>query len=407
MGYEHLRPFCTVRGHEILDALEQTGTQKAAAEQLGIAKRNVELALQRLRHRAAAQGVAPEYDMTHQVPFGFRVKGVSTYYSEDGTVRGQWVKSTAASENQEQIRQAFLDAMRDEIKRIEPAEFAGESNQELLNVYIYGDPHIGLRTWEDETDQNHDLDMAERLFTAAHADLVKRSPAADTAIILNLGDYFHSDDGRNMTLRSGHPLDLGDGRYQKVRKVGFKILRAMIDMALRKHQSVIVWNIQGNHDEYSAIDLSLWLEVAYENEPRVNVCTSPNKFYFHQHGLVMLAAAHGDTVKPDQMLGVMAADRAEMWGGTKYRYAHLGHVHHKMMKDLAGVAVESHRVLQPNDLYAHTNAYRSQRDATCITYHARLGEYARVTVNPSVMDYCEGVAPSSETDIIMSPSSSA
>lgn len=325
--------------------------------------------------------------MRHQVPEGFRVKGISTYYDIDGAVRGQWVKSTAVQENQEQIRQAFLDAMRDEIKRIEPAEFAGNPKPELLNVYVYGDPHIGLRTWEDETGQNHDLDMAWKLFTTAHDDLVKRSPDADTAIILNLGDYFHSDDGRNMTLRSGHPLDLGDGRYQKVRKVGFKILRYMIDAALRKHQNVIVWNIQGNHDEYSAIDLSLWLEVAYENESRVNVSTSPNKFYFYQHGVVMLSAAHGDTVKPDQMLGVMAADRAEMWGQTKHRYAHLGHVHHKMMKDLAGVAVESHRVLQPNDLYAHTNAYRSQRDATCITYHAKYGEYARVTVNPSVIDY--------------------
>lgn len=387
MKYDYLRQFCTVRDHEILDALEKSGTQKSAAELLGIALRNVEQALRRMRLRAASRGVAPEFDMRHQVPEGFRVKGVSTYYDIDGAVRGQWVKSTAIQENQEQIRQAFLDAMRDEIKRIEPAEFAGNPKPELLNVYVYGDPHIGLRTWEDETGQNHDLDMAWKLFTTAHDDLVKRSPDADTAIILNLGDYFHSDDGRNMTLRSGHPLDLGDGRYQKVRKVGFKILRYMIDAALRKHQNVIVWNIQGNHDEYSAIDLSLWLEVAYENEARVNVSTSPNKFYFHQHGVVMLSAAHGDTVKPDQMLGVMAADRPEMWGQTKHRYAHLGHVHHKMMKDLAGVAVESHRVLQPNDLYAHTNAYRSQRDATCITYHSKYGEYARVTVNPSVMDY--------------------
>lgn len=387
MDYNHLRQFCTVRDHEVLDAIEKEGTQAKAAEALGIAKRNVELALARMRRRAATQGVAPEFDMRHQVPEGFKVKGVSTYYDPDGVVRGQWVKSHATKENQEQIREAFLDAMRDEIKRIEPAEFAGNTNTELLNVYIYGDPHIGLRTWEDETGSNHDLDASERLFTAAHADLVKRSPDADSAIILNLGDYFHSDDGRNMTLRSGHPLDLGDGRYQKVRKVGFKILRSMIDMALRKHKKVYVWNIQGNHDEFSAVDLSLWLEVAYENEPRVNVNTSPNKFYFHKHGEVMLAAAHGDTVKPDAMLGVMAADQYQMWGQTKHRYAHLGHIHHKTMKDLAGVAIETHRVLQPNDLYAHTGGYRSQRDATCITYHARLGEYARVTVNPSVMDY--------------------
>lgn len=385
--YDHLRQFATVRDHEVLDAIEKAGSQAKAAEILGIAKRNVEYAVSRMRTRAAVSGVAPEYDMTHQVPQGFRVKGVSTYYSEDGKVRGQWVKSTAQSENQSELREAFLEAMKDEIPRFEASQEPTNTHQQLLNVYVYGDPHLGLRTWEEETGQNHDLDAAERLFTASHTDLVSRSPAAQTAIILNLGDYFHADDGRNVTLRSGHSLDLGDSRYQKVRKVGFKILRYMIDCCLSKHQRVIVWNIQGNHDDFSAIDLSLWLQVAYEKEPRVFVDTSPNKFYFYQHGLTMLSATHGDTVKPEQMLGVMASDRADMWGATKFRYSHMGHVHHKMVKDLPGVCVETHRVLQPNDLYAHTNGYRSQRDAQCITYHDKFGEYGRIVVNPSMVDY--------------------
>ena len=97
----------------------------------------------------------------------------------------------------------------------------------------------------------------------------------------------------------------------------------------------------------------------------------------------MLAATHGDTVKPDQMLGVMASDKAEMWGLTSFRYAHIGHVHSKSLKDLPGVSVETHRVLQPSDLWAYSKGYRSQRDATCITYHMDHGEYARTVVNPS------------------------
>lgn len=386
INYEHLREFATVRQHEVLDMLSKCSSQQEAANKLGMRVDSLQEHITRLKKKAAQSGVAPEFDMRHQVPPGYVVKGVSTYYADDGTVRGQWVKSSLAQQNHEELREAFLDAFRDEIPKMKPKKRTGTDHIDhaLLNVYVYGDPHIGLRTWEEETGTNHDLNSSINLFTTAHADLVHRSPAAQTAIILNLGDYFHADDGRNVTLRSGHILDV-DGRYQKVRIVGFKILRAMIEMALEKHEKVIVWNIQGNHDDYSAIDLSLWLSVAYEDEPRVHIETSPNKFYFHQHGDVMLAATHGDTAKPNRIQGVMASDKHEMWGQTKFRYAHLGHIHHKTLKDEAGVAIETHRVLQPNDLYSHTSGYRSQRDAQCITYHSRLGEYARVMVNPTIV----------------------
>jgi len=381
---EHLRQFATVREHEILDALEKYGSNQKAADGLGIARRNLQKCLQRLRTRAAKYGSSPEHDMTHPVPPGYVVKGVSTYYDQEGKVRGQWVKSREEKGNAEEIKEAFLEAMRDEIPRIPPSATPERTQDEFLNVYVYGDPHIGMRAWSEETGQDHDLALAEQLFTACHDDLVHRAPAASTCILLNLGDYFHADDGNNVTARSGHHLDV-DGRYAKVRKVGFRILRSMIHMCLRKHEQVIVWNLIGNHDDHSAIDLSLWLQVAYENEPRVHIETSASKFYYRQFGKVMLAATHGDTVKMDQMAAVMACDQAVMWGQCTHRYAHLGHVHHKSLKDLPGVAVETHRILQPNDLWAHNAGYRSQRDAQAITYHRDHGEYGRTVVNPSMV----------------------
>ena len=381
----HLREFATVRDHEILDAIEKAGTNTEAAKLLGISLRAVTRGLQRLKRRAARQGISPDHDMIHGAPPGYVVKGVSTYYSEDGKVKGQWVKTREDHQNSEDIKQAFLEAFKDDIVRVSPTHLSTEAcDRSLLSVYIYGDPHIGMRAWAEETGEDHDLAKAEQIFLRAHDDLVERSPQAHEAILLNLGDYFHADDGQNRTLRSGHALDV-DGRYQKVRKVGFRILREMIRMSLRKHDKVTVWNIIGNHDDYSAVDLSLWLQVAYESEPRVHIETSASKFYFRQFGLVMLAATHGDTVKGESLQGVMAADKPEMWGQTKHRYAHIGHIHHKTVRDLQGVCVESHRVLQPSDLWAHNAGYRAQRDAQCITYHSNFGEYARTIVNPSTI----------------------
>jgi hypothetical protein len=382
---EHLREFATVREHEVLDAIAKCKTNQAAADELGVTRRNLQKCLARLKKRAAQRGLSPEHDMVHVVPDGFVIKGVSTYYNKDGRPVGQWVKSTQDKQNAREIQEAFLEAFKDDIVRVAPTHPGTQQPDErLLNAYIFGDPHVGQRSWWEETGHDHDLELAEQLFTKAHDDLVERSPSATTALILNLGDYFHADDGRNVTLRSSHHLDV-DGRYQKVRKVGFRILRSMIQMCLRKHDRVVVWNIIGNHDDYSAVDLSLWLQVAYENEPRVHIETSANKFYFLQFGKVMLAATHGDTVRMEQMLGIMAADQPAMWGQCSHRYAHLGHVHHKTLKDYPGVSVETHRVLQPSDLWAHNAGYRSQRDAQCITYHWDHGEYARTIVNPSMI----------------------
>lgn len=381
-----LREFASVRDHEILDAMEAaSGSKSIAARAMGLNLRTVQRALDQLELRAARSGVSPKHDMVHPAAPGFVVKGTSTYYDEDGKVRAQWVKTREDSPNSVDLRQAFLDAFIDDIPRLTAVKpGATDVMPDSLNVYVYGDPHIGMRAWSEETGEDHDLQLAEALFTGAHADLVSRSPFAAEAIILNLGDYFHADDGQNRTMRSGHPLDV-DGRYQKVRKVGFRILREMVRMALGKHERVTVWNIIGNHDDYSAVDLSLWLQVAYESEPRVHIETSANKFYYRQFGKVMLAATHGDTVKPDALLGIMASDQPAMWGETRYRYAHIGHIHHKTLKDLAGVCIETHRVLQPADLWAHNAGYRAMRDAQCITYHRDFGEYARTVVNPAMI----------------------
>ena len=48
--------------------------------------------------------------MTHTVPQGFGVKGVSTLYGADGAVRAQWVKSKA--DEQDKLTQ-LVDAMTD------------------------------------------------------------------------------------------------------------------------------------------------------------------------------------------------------------------------------------------------------------------------------------------------------
>ena len=82
--------------------------------------RNLRRQLRMVEARAALAGVAPDYDMTHAVPEGFTVKGVSTYYNEDGVPTGQWVKSQSDRELQAQILLEAVEESATLLKRFKP-----------------------------------------------------------------------------------------------------------------------------------------------------------------------------------------------------------------------------------------------------------------------------------------------
>src|SRR5690606_24097406 len=108
---ERIKEWATERQSEIIDAVNLHGGQRAAARALGLAKSAVDGAIARARAAAARAGYAPTYDMTHVVPDGFRVKGVSTYYNKEGKPAGQWVKSSADEIRQQELMRAAFEAL--------------------------------------------------------------------------------------------------------------------------------------------------------------------------------------------------------------------------------------------------------------------------------------------------------
>jgi hypothetical protein len=100
----------------------------------------------------------------------------------------------------------------------------------------------------------------------------------------------------------------------------------------------------------------------------------------------LIGATHGDTTKPEQLLGVMASDRAEDWGQTKHRYWYTGHVHHQSVREFAGVTAESFRTLAAKDAYAAGHGYRAGRDMRCIVLHRDHGEVERHRVDVGMLE---------------------
>jgi hypothetical protein len=242
-----------------------------------------------------------------------------------------------------------------------------------------GDPHLGMFAWAQETGQNFDLKIAEANLVGAVDHLVGLAPPAEEALIINLGDFYHTDNQTNRTARSGHALDV-DSRWSKVLGVGIRAMRRCIDAALKKHARVTVICEIGNHDDHSSVMLAHCLSQFYERDPRVTVDVSPAKFHWYRFGRNLIGTTHGDTAKPDRLPAVMACDRPKDWGETEHRYWYTGHVHHDSLKEYPGCIVETFRTLAPGDAWHRGQGYRSGQDMKCDVLHREFGRINRHVV---------------------------
>lgn len=341
---------------------------------------NVTPAMAQAETEQARAGWAPEYGITTPLPLGQKLKGTSTLIDKrSGETVLQWVKSTEDAEAQAEIFRAACDAMVADMPKLAPRKASGTWRQDLLTVYPIGDPHIGMYAWAEETGDDWDLNIAERVHCGAMNELVHAAPATEQAIVLNLGDALHYDSMAAVTPRSGHFLD-ADGRYAKMVGVAIKIIRQCIESALTKHKSVHVINLPGNHDETGALWMSIALSHVYEKEPRVTIDTNPSVFSYYRWGRVLLGAHHGHACKPAALAGVMACDRAKDWGETSHRHWLIGHIHHESKKEFSGVTVESFNTLAAKDAYATNGGWRSGRSMQALVYHQEHGEVARSKV---------------------------
>lgn len=332
----------------------------------------------------ARQGWAPEFGLVNPLPMGQKLKGTSTL-TRNAAGEVQWVKTNEDNEAWQAAMLASFRAMSEQLPQVEPRLAAERARADLLTIYPMGDPHIGMYSWAEETGDNWDLAIAERLHCSAIAELVSSAPATETAIVLNLGDALHYDSMAAVTPRSGHNLD-ADGRYAKMVSVAVKTMRQCIESALTKHHNVHVINLPGNHDETGALWLSIALSHIYEREPRVTVDTNPSVFSYYRWGKVLIGAHHGHACKPDKLAGVMACDRAKDWGEATHRHWLIGHIHHESKKEVAGCTVESFGTLAAKDAYATNGGWRSNRSMQSIVYHREHGEVGRSKVHAAMFE---------------------
>ena len=365
---------------DVVAAYEANGkNQSKTAAQLGIARSTVQWHLS----QAAIHGeIAPELRLT---PTGFNVKRLTQHVRKEKgepVLTEEWTQFTPESATYDATLSAIDEVMKkhEGIIPVIPQQVAA-SNADLATFYPIIDHHLGLYSWEPETGANYDLTIAQKILRDSLGELVGQAPASDRAVILNIGDFFHSDSNRNRTERSGNVLD-ADGRYTKILEVGIDLQLYAIELALTKHSCVEVRNLPGNHDPYATVALNSAVRMAFRNNPRVHVSRDPSPFFFWRFGKVLVGATHGDMIKAVDMPSVMAAYAAKDWGETEHRYVYLGHVHHKSIGggERFGATWETFQTLAAKDAWASQSGYSSGRSMVAITHHRDSGERYRHTV---------------------------
>ena len=381
MIYADLESWATPRQLEYIRAVQEHGSHGKAARHLGIDIKCISKAIKSLKAKAARHGHSPAHGWVHTVPDGFKLHGLTQWHPDTK----QWTKASIDKERQAEIMQAALDAMCEQIPRVEPVKPpAGPHMSSLCNVYVITDYHLSMVAHHEEAGDDWDLKIAEKTLLAWFSQAIAQAPDSETAVFAQLSDLLHADGLEPLTPASKHVLDV-DSRFYKVVRTVIRLLRQIIDMLLAKHRKLHIIMADANHDPVSQIWLREWIAVLYENEPRITVDRSPSPYNAYEFGKVALFFHHGHKRKVANVSEVFAGQFRELFGRTRYAYAHMGHLHSVDVKEDNLMIVEQHRTLAGRDAYAARGGWLSGRDAKVITYHKDFGEVSRLTVSSDML----------------------
>jgi len=379
-----LLEYCTTdRQRQVVELHEQGLGYTRIGQQIGIGRLSVRDCLKSVKNKAAAQGYSPSHDMTRTVPDAFMVKGVSTYYNEDGNPVGQWVKSVADKEAQFQMMIERIELACDGITPWKPVKEPKQVEQDLLSLLVITDFHLGSYCWGQETSEDYDTNMARDLFLSSIKEMIDSTPKSKIGMLCNLGDFLHWD-GLEQLTPSGKNLLEGDSRYSRIVDIAMTVMNEAVRMMLEKYEQVVFVCAEGNHDIAGSIWLRKFIRKMYANEPRLQVIDNDFPYYAYRHGEIMLCFHHGHKAKMGNLPKVFSSEPRfrQDWGRSKVAYIHSGHYHSERVLEDAGAITEQHPTLASRDSYATRLGLMSQRGAKVITYDSTDGEVARITVRP-------------------------
>lgn len=222
----------------------------------------------------------------------------------------------------------------------------------MAEICIY-DHHFAGLIWGRETGwEDWDLKLSDEAFHDGMSTLLSRSKGYGIdRIMFSLGNDLQNTDNRAGTTEAGTPQS-SDGRYQKACEAVQGTAVWAIEACLAVAPRVDVPMIYGNHDPLTTFHLGGYLKAWFRNCGGVDIDNEPRQRKYYQHGTVMIGMTHGNKVKVEDYLGLMAVEQPAMWADTTWREMHTGHIHTKRgmtqdYQEIKGVTVRTLTSLRP------------------------------------------------------------
>jgi hypothetical protein len=217
----------------------------------------------------------------------------------------------------------------------------GDPKGDYMLEIALNDVHWGLHAWRQETGDDWDLKITDEFYRVAIEKLLGLTQRYDriSKILFPIGqDFYHINNPANTTPRNSNPLD-ADNRLAKIFEVAKMAVIKAIDFCL-EIAPVHIMYIPGNHDPETSWYLIEVLNAWYRDEPDAIVDTSPMGRKFIEWGKCMIGFTHGIDEAERDLPAILMGQEPEMFGRTKYREIHIGHLHKK--REVRWVSTDTH-----------------------------------------------------------------
>lgn len=370
---------------EIFDLLRAGNGSTAIARIRKSDTRNTFRLVGRIKEAMRKQGYDPESGVTRITMPPHFVKGRSELVkvSEDGseTVAMYWNKTDTSKTAASNSLLDFVEGLKHEIVPVKPTKAAKLNyRSDLMPSIFIGDAHVGMRAFGKETKHhNFDTEIAVSQLRDAVDYLTERAEPAKIGLLVDVGDYTHSDSHSNQTT-AGTPLDV-DTRHRSTMYQAAMTMRYMIGKMLEKCEKVNVVVARGNHNENVAPAIELMLTFYYENEPRVNILPTLGHYHYIEYGHWLIGVTHGNNQKAEALAGSMARDMAQAWGRTTHRLWATGHYHKDAVKTLPGVKHKVFAALPPPDSWHASHGFAGDGEMEMWTFRKTGGVHSTHVYN--------------------------
>ena len=360
-------PFLAVRAEEINTSqinetnsnLNEGSVLSIETEKDGSQRETILLTLKYLKNKTPKQILETHgYDPLQWEFVSHQYKIWNAYSKKDGIndLYSSSIKVKPIQQNisKNSIEEVFKNLKIDGLKDLPLKEVKGKR---LLEIPIM-DLHLGKLSWEDETGFNYDLDIAEALFKKHFNNILEKVKNISDIekIIYPIGQDFYNIDNDKNTTNAGTSQDV-DGRWQKIFKRGLELnIWAIRKLTELKSGQVFVYYVPGNHDKIFSYFLVNSLESYYSCSYAVKVDTSPKVRKYIHYGNNMICFTHGQESKK-QIDKMIQAEEPKIWGETKYREIHVGHLHSESLIEYPGFKIRRIGSLTATDKWHYESGY--------------------------------------------------